>query len=150
MDALPAAPGATAPPGCASRPDGAVELATGERIAVEVELHAKSAERSGERLRWYRNETGYAEVLSLVPSAGAGGAEEAAWARSRTGGIRFALRRAEYSRLLGLRALDFCLTEVPPGRQNCPPHRHDDHDHQAGGQQPHAAAAPACSGGSLR
>jgi uncharacterized cupin superfamily protein len=40
-------------------------------------------------------------------------------------GVRFAMDRTEYSRLLGLRAIDFELTEVPPGRQNCPLHRHD-------------------------
>jgi uncharacterized cupin superfamily protein len=51
--------------------------------------------------------------------------DEADWAGSSTRGVRFAMRRAEYSRPLGLRALDFCLTEVPPGRQNCPLHRHD-------------------------
>jgi hypothetical protein len=33
------------------RPDGCVVLPTGERIAVEVELHAKAAERLGEKLR---------------------------------------------------------------------------------------------------
>jgi hypothetical protein len=33
------------------RPNGCVVLPTGERIAVEVELHAKAAERLGERLR---------------------------------------------------------------------------------------------------
>jgi hypothetical protein len=58
------------------RPDGAVVLATGERIAVEAELHAKSPERLGDKLRWYRDEAGYAEVLWLVPSAGV---EEPLW-----------------------------------------------------------------------
>ena len=55
------------------RPDGAVVLPTGERIAVEVELHAKGAERLGDKLRWYRDEAGYAEVLWLVPGAGVEG-----------------------------------------------------------------------------
>jgi uncharacterized cupin superfamily protein len=40
-------------------------------------------------------------------------------------GVRFAMYRTEYSRLLGLRALDFELTEVGAGGQNCPLHRHD-------------------------
>src|SRR5262245_1262295 len=59
------------------RPDGAVVLSTGERIAVEVELHAKAAARLDEKLRWYRDAAGYAEVLWLVPGAGV---EEALWA----------------------------------------------------------------------
>jgi hypothetical protein len=59
------------------RPDGAVVLPTGERIAVEVELHAKAAERLGNKLRWYRDEAGYAEVLWLVPAVGV---EEPLWA----------------------------------------------------------------------
>jgi hypothetical protein len=58
------------------RPDAAVVLPTGERIAVEVELHAKSAERLGDKLRWYRNAAEYAEVLWLVPAAGV---EEPLW-----------------------------------------------------------------------
>jgi hypothetical protein len=58
------------------RPDGAVVLPTGERIAVEVELHAKAAGRLGEKLRWYRDAAGYAEVLWLVPSPGV---EEPLW-----------------------------------------------------------------------
>jgi hypothetical protein len=58
------------------RPDGAVALASGERIAVEVELHAKAAARLDGKLRWYRDEAGYAEVVWLVPGAGA---EEALW-----------------------------------------------------------------------
>ena len=58
------------------RPDGCVVLPTGERIAVEVELHAKAAERLGDKLRWYRDEAGYAEVLWLVPPAGV---EEPLW-----------------------------------------------------------------------
>ena len=58
------------------RPDGCVVLPTGERIAVEVELHAEAAERLGEKLRWYRAGAGYAEVLWLVPSAGV---EELLW-----------------------------------------------------------------------
>jgi hypothetical protein len=52
------------------RPDGAVVLPDGARIAVEVELHAKSTERLGDKLRWYRDEAGYAEVLWLVPGPG--------------------------------------------------------------------------------
>jgi len=59
------------------RPDGAVVLPSGERIAVEVELHAKGAERLGEKLRWYRDEAGYVEVLWLVFPAGV---EEPLWA----------------------------------------------------------------------
>ena len=59
------------------RPDGCVALPTGERIAVEVELHAKAAERLAEKLRWYRDAAGYAEVLWLVPAAGV---EEPLWA----------------------------------------------------------------------
>jgi hypothetical protein len=59
------------------RPDGALELPTGERFAVEVELHAKAAGRLGEKLRWYRDEARYAEVLWLVPSAAV---EEPLWA----------------------------------------------------------------------
>jgi hypothetical protein len=59
------------------RPDGCVVLPTGERVAVEVELHAKGAERLGAKLRWYRDEAGYAEVLWLVPAAGV---EETLWA----------------------------------------------------------------------
>jgi hypothetical protein len=51
------------------RPDGAVVLPTGERVAVEVELHDK-ADRLGDKLRWYRDEAGYAEVLWLVPPTG--------------------------------------------------------------------------------
>jgi hypothetical protein len=62
--------------GMRSRPDGAVELPTSERIAVEVELHAKAAERLVTKLRWYRDEACYAEVLWLVPSAGVA---EALW-----------------------------------------------------------------------
>jgi hypothetical protein len=58
------------------RPDGAVVLPAGERIAVEVELHAKAAERLGDKLRWYRDEAGYVEVLWLVPPAGV---EEPLW-----------------------------------------------------------------------
>jgi hypothetical protein len=58
------------------RPDGCVVLPTGERIAVEVELHAKAAERLGEKLRWYRDEARYAEVLWLVPATGV---EEPLW-----------------------------------------------------------------------
>jgi hypothetical protein len=53
-----------------------VVLATGERVAVEVELHAKAAERLGAKLRWYRDEAGYAEVLWLVPPRGV---EEPLW-----------------------------------------------------------------------
>lgn len=53
-------------------------------------------------------------------------AGEAAWGRRLAGdGVRFGNRTAEYSRLLGLRALDFNLTEVPPGRQGGALHRHD-------------------------
>ncbi len=55
------------------RPDGAIVLPTGERIAVEVELHAKGADRLGEKLRWYRDAGDYAEVLWLVPPAGVEG-----------------------------------------------------------------------------
>jgi hypothetical protein len=55
------------------RPDGAAVLPTGERIAVEVELHAKAAERLEAKLRWYRDAAGYAEVLWLVPGAGVEG-----------------------------------------------------------------------------
>jgi short-subunit dehydrogenase len=51
-------------------PDGALVLPTGERIAVEVELHDKAARLAG-KLAWYRG-AGYAEVLWLVPSAGVG------------------------------------------------------------------------------
>jgi hypothetical protein len=61
------------------RPDGAVVLPAGERVAVEVELHAKAAERLGEKLRWYRDGAArgeYAEVLWLVPAAGV---EELLW-----------------------------------------------------------------------
>jgi hypothetical protein len=58
------------------RPDGCVVLPTCERIAVEVELHAKAAERLGDKLRWYRDEGGYAEVLWLVPPVGV---EEPLW-----------------------------------------------------------------------
>jgi uncharacterized cupin superfamily protein len=50
---------------------------------------------------------------------------EAVWGGRDAEGVRFASRWAEYSRPLGLRALDFDLTEVPPGRQSCPLHRHD-------------------------
>jgi uncharacterized cupin superfamily protein len=50
---------------------------------------------------------------------------EAIWERSTAQGVRFVRRVIEYSRPLGLRAIDFALTEVPPGRQNCPLHRHD-------------------------
>jgi uncharacterized cupin superfamily protein len=52
-------------------------------------------------------------------------AGEAVNSRRLGQGVRFAMDRTEYSRLLGLRAIDFELTEVPPGRQNCPLHRHD-------------------------
>jgi hypothetical protein len=53
-----------------------VVLPTGERITVEVGLHAKAAGRLGAKLRWYRDEAGYAEVLWLVPSSGV---EEVLW-----------------------------------------------------------------------
>jgi hypothetical protein len=52
------------------RPDGALVLRSGERIAVEVELHAKGAERLADKLRWYVDEADYAEVLWLVPGLG--------------------------------------------------------------------------------
>jgi hypothetical protein len=61
------------------RPVGAVVLPAGERIAVEVELHDKAAERLGAKLRWYRDEAArgrYTEVLWLVPPAGV---EEPLW-----------------------------------------------------------------------
>jgi hypothetical protein len=61
------------------RPDGAVVLPTSERIAVEVELHAKAAARLGAKLRWYQDEAAqgkYAEVLWLVPPSGV---EEPLW-----------------------------------------------------------------------
>ena len=58
-------------------PDGCVVLPTGERIAVEVELHAKGYDRLAEKLRWYHEAAGYAEVLWLVPAAGV---EEPLWA----------------------------------------------------------------------
>jgi hypothetical protein len=57
------------------RPDGAVVLPAGERIAVEVELHAKAAvlaEPDG-KLAWYRDAAGYDEVLWLVSGAGGAG-----------------------------------------------------------------------------
>ena len=56
-------------------------LPTGERIAVEVELHAKASDRLAEKLRWYRDAAGYAEVLWLVPGAGV---EESLWAAIAT------------------------------------------------------------------
>ncbi|MGH2354646.1 MAG: hypothetical protein ACRDJN_23805, partial [Chloroflexota bacterium] len=45
---------------------------------------------------------------------------ESVWGRSGGQGVRFRQRMAEYSRPLGLRAIDFCLREVPPGRQDFP------------------------------
>jgi hypothetical protein len=62
--------------GMRSRPDGGVVLPTGERIAVEVELHAKAAERLGAKFTWYRDAARYAEVRWLVPAAGV---EESLW-----------------------------------------------------------------------
>jgi hypothetical protein len=51
--------------------------AHGGRLAVEVELHAQAAGRLGDKLRWCRDATRYAEVLWLVPSAAVG---EPLWA----------------------------------------------------------------------
>jgi hypothetical protein len=52
------------------RPDGAVVLPAGERVAVEVELHAKAAGRLGDKLRWYGDGAGYAGVPWLGPAPG--------------------------------------------------------------------------------
>lgn len=46
----------------------------------------------------------------------------------RTVGARFGSRYAEGARPLGLRVLDFEVTEVPPGRQGGQLHRHDGHE----------------------
>jgi uncharacterized cupin superfamily protein len=51
--------------------------------------------------------------------------DELAWQAPRTKGSRFSRRSAECSRLLGLKALDFEVTTVPPGKQNTLLHRHD-------------------------
>jgi uncharacterized cupin superfamily protein len=51
--------------------------------------------------------------------------EEAQWNAWREGGTKFGVRNALVSRLVGLEILDFDLTEIPPGRQNYPLHRHD-------------------------
>jgi hypothetical protein len=56
--------------GMPHRPDGVVVMPDGQRVAVEVELHAKAAERLAEKLAWYRHAASrgdYAEVLWLVP-----------------------------------------------------------------------------------
>ncbi|HEX2187071.1 MAG TPA: cupin domain-containing protein [Chloroflexota bacterium] len=52
-------------------------------------------------------------------------AGECHWGPARLFGRRFGSRAAEYTRLLGLKAIDFELTELPPGRQSFPLHRHD-------------------------
>jgi uncharacterized cupin superfamily protein len=49
---------------------------------------------------------------------------ELQWQEPRTKGSRFQRRSAEYSRLLGLKVLDFELTAVAPGKQNTLVHRH--------------------------
>jgi uncharacterized cupin superfamily protein len=54
------------------------------------------------------------DELHWTPPAGLGRA-----------GTRFASRAGECARLLGLRTLDFQVTEVPPGRQGGQIHRHD-------------------------
>jgi DNA ligase (NAD+) len=51
--------------------------------------------------------------------------DERHWGRAHLFGRRFGSRAAEYARLLGLKAIDFELTELPPGRQSYPLHRHD-------------------------
>jgi uncharacterized cupin superfamily protein len=51
--------------------------------------------------------------------------DERHWSRAQLFGQRFGSRAAEYAQLLGLKMLDFELTELPPGRQNFPLHRHD-------------------------
>ena len=51
--------------------------------------------------------------------------DERHWGRHVLFGKRFGSRAAEYSRLLGLKVIDFELVELPPGRQNFPLHRHD-------------------------
>ena len=68
----PAAGGAPRRRGLRFRPDGELLLPTGERLAVEVELHDK-AERLADKLAWYRDAAGYAEVLWLVPGPGVEG-----------------------------------------------------------------------------
>ncbi len=50
---------------------------------------------------------------------------ECHWIRARLFGQRFGSGAAEYARLLGLTTIDFELTELPPGRQTFPLHRHD-------------------------
>lgn len=47
------------------------------------------------------------------------------WGRPQLFGKRFGSRAVEYARPLGLKVIDFELTELPPGRQNYPLHRHD-------------------------
>ena len=73
MDARPAPHRRRGAAGMRFRPDGAVVLPAGERIAVEVELHDKAADRLGAKLRWYRDAGGFAEVLWLVPPTGVEG-----------------------------------------------------------------------------
>ena len=54
--------------GATFRPDGALVLPTGERLAVELELHDE-APRLGEKLAWYRAAVaagGYAGVWWLT------------------------------------------------------------------------------------
>jgi uncharacterized cupin superfamily protein len=51
--------------------------------------------------------------------------DELAWDAPRATGRRYSIRSAEYSRLLGLTTLDFELSEIAPGCENYPLHRHD-------------------------
>lgn len=50
---------------------------------------------------------------------------EARFGPAQLFGERFGSAAAEYSRVLGLKTIDFELTELPPGRQSFPLHRHD-------------------------
>jgi hypothetical protein len=52
------------------RPDGGVVLPAGERVTIEVELHAGTAGRLAAALPWYRDPSGYAGVRWLVPDPG--------------------------------------------------------------------------------
>jgi hypothetical protein len=68
--------------GFGPRPDGELVLPTGERLAVEVELHDKAGRLAG-KLAWYRDAADYDEVLWLVPGPAV---EEPLWAAVEAAG----------------------------------------------------------------